>query len=307
VGNQHQDHPARWLTQPENDYGEILGLPNPEPRLTVAVAIPVYNRVDLLANTVAAVAAQSYPAELLSVVVGDDGSDEDVAAALAPLQDRLSLRVVRREHDGYGAGQARNLAAEATDADVLVFVDADCVPDPDLVSRHARWHHFAGNVVVVGSRHGIDTSRLPPEALIEDPNVLRTMAFGTTDPGADAIRPKDFRGLLHRRTSGQRTGTEAFRSLVSSNFSVRADRFSESGGFSQDFHRWGGEDTELGWRLWNAGLFFVPDDRAIVYHQLQEDELGEDGRKAALELNAGILTSKIPHHFYRPEHHGPIF
>ncbi len=37
----------------------------------------------------------------------------------------MNLTVVRRERDGYGAGQARNLGAAATDADVLVFIDAD--------------------------------------------------------------------------------------------------------------------------------------------------------------------------------------
>ena len=69
--------------------------------------------------------------------MGDDGSDEDVEAAIAPFRERLRISVHRREHDGYGAGQARNLAARAADnADVLVFVDSDCLPDHHLVSRY---------------------------------------------------------------------------------------------------------------------------------------------------------------------------
>jgi glycosyltransferase involved in cell wall biosynthesis len=297
----------RTLVGPENDYSEILGLPDPQPALRVAVVMPVYNRVDLLARTVAGLVAQNYPRELLSVVVADDGSDEDVAAAISPFMERLDLRLVRRDHEGYGAGQARNLGAAAADADVLVFIDADCVPDRDLVVRHARWHHFADNLVVIGSRHGVDTSALSADSLASGTADLRYLAFGTSAPDDAAFRPTDNRAVLHRRTAGQRTGTEAFRSLVSSNFSIRSDTFSASGGFSSDFHRWGGEDIELGWRLWNDGMFFVPDDRAACYHQLQDDTLGAEGRSAARDLNAGIISAKIPHRFYRKEVHGPIY
>ena len=130
--------------------------------------------------------------------------------------------------------------------------------------------------------------------LMDEPTTARRLALGSAEPDDAAFRPTDNRAVLHRRTAGQRTGTEAFRSLVSSNFSVRRDRFSECGGFSTDFHRWGGEDIELGWRLWNEGMFFVPDDRAACYHQIQEDALGVEGRTASKDLNAGIISAKIP-------------
>lgn len=295
-----------WLSGPENDYTEISDLPDPSPTLRAAVVIPVYNRVALLARTVAALVPQTYPSRLVSVVVADDGSEEDVAAALAPFSSRLDLTLVRREHDGYGAGQARNLGAAATTAEVLVFVDADCVPDPDLVARHARWHHLAENLVVIGSRHPVDTTAIETGALADGKSDLRSLAFGEPNPGEEAFRPSDNRAVLHRRTAGQRAGNEAFRSLVSSNFSIRADRFAESGGFSPDFHRWGGEDIELGWRLWNEGMFFVPDDLAACYHQIQDDALGTEGRMTSKDLNAGVIASKVPHRFYRHEVHGPI-
>ena len=296
----------RSLTGPENDYREILGLPDPEPSLSVAVIMPVYNRVDLLAKTVAGVRAQTYPAELLSVIVADDGSEEDVLAALAPVTAGISLEVVRREHDGYGAGQARNLGAAAAQAEVLVFIDADCVPDRDLVTRHARWHHFADNLVTIGSRHSLDTTEITTEALSTGSIDLRVAAFGTTNPDDEAFRHEDYRRSLHRRAAGQQTGNEVYRSLVSSNFSIRADRFARSGGFADDFRRWGGEDIELGWRLWSAAMFFVPDDQAVCYHQIQTDDLGLEGREASHHLNAGLLSSKIPHSFYRTPVHGPI-
>ncbi|MDH4119680.1 MAG: glycosyltransferase, partial [Acidimicrobiia bacterium] len=295
-----------WLIAPENDYRSILDLQAPDPQLRVTVCMPVYNRVDLLARTVAALAAQSYPRELMSVSIGDDGSDEDVAAAVAPFSGRLDITVSRRERDGYGAGQARNLAARNSAGDILVFVDSDCLPDPDLVLNHAVWHHLAENLVVIGSRHGVDTSGFDLDALARGSAPLRELAFGTAEPGPKQLSQTDYRGVLHRRTADGRHGDEAFRSLVSSNFSIRRDRFFEIGGFDESFHRWGGEDIELGWRCHVAGLFTVPDDRAVCYHQLQEDLWDAGGREDSAKLNAGVIQNKIPHHFYRRYRRGLI-
>lgn len=296
-----------WLRAPENDYRPLFGLPSPAPTLPVAVCMPVYNRVDLLARTVAGLAAQTYPAELLEVVVGDDGSDEDVEAAVAPFRDRLRIAVHRRDHSGYGAGHARNLAARNTTAEVLVFVDADCLPDRDLVSNHAVWHHLAENLVVIGSRHGLDTSSFTLAELASGSAALRTAALGGEDLTTEAVYQVDHRRPLHRRTAGQRHGDEAFRSLVSSNFSVRRDRFLEVGGFDETFTRWSYEDVELGWRCHTAGLYTVVEDRAVVFHQLQEDLWDQDGRKRSRELNAGVVRNKIPHAFYRKPRPGSIW
>ncbi len=293
-----------WHVAPENDYRGVRELsPGPPPK--VAVVIPVYNRIELLANTLSALAAQTY--DSFEVVVADDGSDEDPAAAVAAVADLIDVTLVRQEHRGYGAGRARNLGAGHTDADVLVFIDADCVPDPELVARHADWHRHADNLVVIGSRHHLDTTDVNREELAAGAASLRKRVAAEAD-AETALVPDDFRRVFYRRTAGLRLGDEAFRSLVSSNFSMRRNGFLEQGGFAEDFGRWGGEDTELGWRLFNAGFFFVPENEAIIYHQTQEDE-GEapDWREKAREANDGIIQAKIPHRFYRKSERGYIY
>ncbi|MGH8945788.1 MAG: glycosyltransferase, partial [Acidimicrobiia bacterium] len=288
------------LLAPENDYRSLLDREVPAPSLSVAVVIPVYNRVRLLERTLAGVRAQRYPSSLISVVVADDGSEEDVREATGALGPDITIEVVRRERSGYGAGQARSLgAARAEGAEVLVFLDADCIPDPDAVLRHAVWHHLASNLVVIGSRHHTDTSELSAETITNDPLMLRRLVFDSSEPQADDWVSEDYRGVLHRRTASLRHGDMAFRSLVSSNFSIRRETFLDVGGFSEDFRRWGGEDTELGWRLWNAGAFFVDEPRAAIYHQLQEDAGDEGWREESRQANDGLIQSKIPHRHYR--------
>ncbi len=292
----------RPLIAPENDYSALNHGGEIVPTLRVSVVIPVYNRVELLKRTLAGLVAQTYPSDLMQVVVSDDGSDEDVPAAVAESRDSLDVRVLRRDHDGYGAGQARNLGAmSSADADVYVFFDADSVPDRDAVSRHAAWHHLASDLVVIGSRHHVDLSELAPDEISAGGPTLRDLAFGADDVDWHNQRSEDFRDILHRRTASLRTGDEAFRSLVSSNFSVDAKAFERAGGFSADFRRWGGEDTELGWRLWNDGAFFIDASSAAMYHQTQEDSGPAGWRDEQRKLNEGLIRSKIPHRFYRTE------
>ena len=293
-----------WHIAAENDYRGVKSLlPGVEP--TVAVVIPVYNRIDLLVNTLSALVAQTY--EHIEVIVADDGSDEDVAVAVAAVQDRIALKLVRQEHDGYGAGRARNLGASHTTADVLVFIDADCIPDPDLVKRHADWHRYADNLVVIGSRHHLDATAIDRGSLIAGTAGLREQITASAEAD-EALVPDDFRKVFYRRTAGLRLGDEAFRSLVSSNFSMRRDQFLEAGGFAEDFGRWGGEDTELGWRLFNAGFFFIPENDAAIYHQTQADEGDSpDWRQRARAANDGIIQTKIPHRFYRKSARGYIY
>lgn len=271
-----------WLVAPHNDYRtDDPG----DPAGSATVVIPVYNRVELLERTLAALAGQTVPTP---VIVADDGSEDDVAAVVDRFGTRLAITHLRQPHQGYGAGRARNLGAAHVITDVVVFIDADCIPSPDLVERHLA-RHTHENLVVIGARRQLRAAGLD----------LERLATGSADLGdVDPAGQGDFRETLYRRTSGLTTGSEAYRSLVSSNFSIGRRLFDQVGGFATDFHRWGGEDTELGWRLQNAGAFFVPADDAVVYHQT--DLEGPEGwRQQDRHQSDGLITSKIPHRFYR--------
>lgn len=85
----------------------------------VAVVVPVRNGAAYLAETLASVAAQTFPAR--EVVVVDDGSTDGsaaVARAAGP-----GVRVV--EQAPLGAGAARNRGVAETTAPWIAFLDAD--------------------------------------------------------------------------------------------------------------------------------------------------------------------------------------
>lgn len=81
--------------------------------------IPTYNRVDMVRDAIDSALAQTHRPE---VVVVDDGST-DGTADFVRLRYAHEVRLLARENAERGA--ARNAGAAATDADVLIFLDAD--------------------------------------------------------------------------------------------------------------------------------------------------------------------------------------
>ncbi|HUG08101.1 MAG TPA: glycosyltransferase [Acidimicrobiia bacterium] len=243
--------------------------------LTVSVVIPTYNRSTILSRTLESLAVQDPDSPRFDVHVADDGSEEDIRAVVESVNG-LDAHYHRRERDRFGAGQARNLAANAASGDIVVFLDSDCLVEPNFVTGHASWHVGGGRTVLIGGRtHAV---------------------MGSDDELAD------YRKRLRRRTAGLQHGSEIFRSFVTANVSLPLSLFHEVGGFDERFHRWGGEDTELGWRLWNAGAIFLDDESVSVTHQVEEDPSGgAEGRRRAHEMNMGLISSLIPHRFYRKE------
>jgi glycosyltransferase involved in cell wall biosynthesis len=107
----------------------------------VSVVVPAYNAESTIGRVLAAIAEQEpRPHE---VIVVDDGSTDGTAA----VAERLGARVVRADGEGY-AGGARNTGWSATTGDVVVFIDADVVPDPGWAEGLSRaLTEFPGAIV----------------------------------------------------------------------------------------------------------------------------------------------------------------
>jgi glycosyltransferase involved in cell wall biosynthesis len=114
----------------------------------LAVVIPVYNGGRFLDQTLASLAAQSRPPDV--VVVSDDGSTDDSVAKARAWQSRLSIEVLT----GYanaGAGTARKRAIACTAAPLIALVDADDVLLPDHLLLLERLHEERGGLVTSNS------------------------------------------------------------------------------------------------------------------------------------------------------------
>ena len=108
----------RFLAAPPSlAAGEAAAEPRDRP--AVSVIIPVYNGTRFLAGAVSSILAQDWPA--LDIVVVDDGSTEDVAAAVAALP--VPVRLFRQDNAGPAA--ARNRGIREARGELIAFLDVD--------------------------------------------------------------------------------------------------------------------------------------------------------------------------------------
>lgn len=146
-------------------------------------------------------------------------------------------RLVLTDHP-VAAATARNIGAQVATGDILLFIDSDCIADPQLVANHlSRYrdgHPIVGGSIVIESH---DTYwRLCD-------NILAFTPFLAIMPAGE--RPY----------------------LPSLNLSLPRSIFTAVGGFDERFSGAAGEDIDLGFRLRARGyqLFFAPEAQVLHY------------------------------------------
>ncbi|MER7206731.1 glycosyltransferase family 2 protein [Streptosporangium sp. NPDC000239] len=244
-----------------NDYGSLTP-PEPghwEPRLGVSVVIAAYDCQESLDRTLASLAAQTYPAHLTEVVVADDGSEPPLRIdGPAP----AGTRIVRVPEGRWGRGWARQTGAASATGDVLLWVDADVVLDREHVEAHMRWHHLAPYAVVLGD------IRFTPEPSGDAPGpeeVLAAVRRGRAEDLFPVSAPHAWRAERFAETRRLReAGSRAHLLHSGAATSVPLALLRAAGGVNTALNM--GEDTDLGFRLAQAGAVFVPDPRATAWH-----------------------------------------
>ncbi|GLW89671.1 glycosyltransferase family 2 protein [Actinokineospora globicatena] len=212
----------------------------------------------------------------LHVVVGMDDTPElrDVTGAAPVLTEALS---------GHGGGlplaRARNLgAARALDAgaDLLVFLDVDCVPGPRLV---ASYGDAAARVRSPALLCGPVAYLPPPPA--------GGYALDRLDAPVHPARPAPQPGELLAETR-----FELFWSL---SFAVTAATWTSLDGFCEDYAGYGAEDTDfaLSSRAAGAGLYWV--GGAEAYHQYHPPTRLDPARAPEIVRNATTFRRRHGH------------
>ncbi|MEH3089905.1 MAG: glycosyltransferase [Microbacterium arborescens] len=177
------------------------------------------------------------------VWIGDDEApelDAEVVVHVPPGPDGLRLAAARNA----GARAATTLGA-----DLLVFLDADCVPGPHLVAHYR----------VAARRH--------PDAVLCGP-VTYLPAGAELDPAALAAataphtaRPAPEAGALVR------AGQDEYPLFWSLSFATTPAVWNAVGGFDEVYAGYGGEDTDFAFTLREGGVPLVWVGGADAYHQ----------------------------------------
>jgi GT2 family glycosyltransferase len=212
-----------------------------EPSAPVAsVVVPTYNRRAGLMRLLEGLAQQSYPAGCFEVVVVDDGSDDGTVAALGALAVPFRLTVVEQGRNA-GPAAARHRGVVEARGDLIVFLDDDVVPPPELLATHVDAHGDHRETVVIGPMLG------PP---------------GRSCPAWVRWEEEHLRAQYEDMVAGRYPCGP--RQFYTGNASLWRARYLEAGGFDPRFKR--AEDVELAYRLRDRGARFVFSSAAWVWH-----------------------------------------
>ncbi len=256
---------------PHNRWDLLKGYPRQEPAVTVVVTH--FEQHHMLGRMASALRRQTLrPSQ---VVLADDGS------AITPtftVPDVETL-VVSQPDEGFRAAAVRNLAVRHSTGDVLVFLDADTVPETGYVEQVVRHIGLCPDVLAVGRRKHTTFSRLAEDEQPRDEDALAEPpwlqdAYATTE------------NLLH-------ADGRSFRFVIGAVMACRRDLFHDLDGFDERFVGYGGEDWDFAYRAWNAGAVLVHERAAVAWHD-GPDWGGRGDSPEVLDLQSARLAAVIP-------------
>jgi cellulose synthase/poly-beta-1,6-N-acetylglucosamine synthase-like glycosyltransferase len=129
-------------------------LPSPSAPPRVSVVVPYFEQQAQLDRLLTGIEAQTGHAELVEVIVADDGSPRP--PHVPPWYRGPPVTVVTQADEGIRPAAARNLGVSRARGQVVVFLDGDMVPAPGYVAGMARLPAVAPDTVVVGTRRHWD-------------------------------------------------------------------------------------------------------------------------------------------------------
>jgi Glycosyl transferase family 2 len=231
--------------------------PEPPPDLAAAgppefsIIVPAYEAAGTVGEAVESALAQTYPAR--EIVICDDGSRDDLAAALDDFGDRVIL--IRQENAGPAA--ARNAAARRASGEFVANLDADDVLLPGNLEARAELLTARPDLDIVGSDGFVEV----------DGNVVRHL----------------YRDDWRFETGDQRAAILE-RCFIAMHWAVRRSRLLEVGGFDPAISH--GEDWECFIRLILSGSRAGMVDEPLARYRLQPGSLSSQ----AVESGADRLA-----------------
>lgn len=254
----------------------------------VTVVIPTYNRAGLLRCTLESLYQQTLSADMFEVIVVDDGGSDNSEAVVQEYRAWLDITYFWQPDKGFRAGKARNIGTAIAVGKYIVFVDSGVLLASNALQVHLNVHsHTKYPIVMVGYVYGFEvdenTSR-QIDALINfrntDLSITRLKALGAVD-----IRQRQY-DCLGDNISNWPAPFDIFWTC---HVSAEREELLKAGLFDETFNIWGGEDVDLGVRLYLNNNRFMMEPEACSLHLPHEKHVSdhrEESRAAAQLIHA---------------------
>lgn len=198
----------------------------------ISIIIPTFNSAEQLSDCLKSLQTQTVDQAFYQVIVVDDGSTDDIASIVA----KYPAKYVYQANQGPAA--ARNHGVAEAQGDIVLFTDADCVPEPNWIAEMIR--------------------------PLDDPQLVGVK-------GAYRTHQKELMARLvqieyeHKYERMKKFKYIDFIDTYSAAY--RKDVYTRYGGFDERYPMASVEDQEFSFRLFRDGYKMVFNPAAIVYHR----------------------------------------
>lgn len=153
--------------------------------LSVSVVVPARNEATNIDACLRALAAQTYPEDLMEIIVVDDRSTDDTAARIDKWTHRLpNLSLVSVTQQNYVCPKKNALwqGIKHARGDIIFTTDADCRPGPNWITSTLA--HFASDIgMVIGHAPLLQSEKTLSGLLSLQALVVSTLAAGSAGIG----------------------------------------------------------------------------------------------------------------------------
>jgi len=213
------------------------------PELRATVVIPTYNREELVREAIESLFHQSVDPRTFELIVIDNSSTDKVEAVVEEIRPKAPFRITyRRNERNLGCFGSMNAGINMARTGIVALLDSDACADPEWVRR------------------GI-------EGFGDDPRI----AFVA---GHIADKPHQQMTFFSTRNGAPKTENPFY---PSGNIFFRKSLFQKMGGFDEHLSfgdignsPLGCADTDLCWRMKDAGHAYVYRADLIVYHEIEQ-------------------------------------
>jgi len=217
----------------------------------ISVIISTYNQPAWLQKVIWAYTCQTYLN--FEVLIADDGSTEETTALIKQLNAEVdfSIKHIWHEDRGFRKTVILNKAILAAEADYLVFTDGDCIPRADFLAIHIRFrkqgYFLSGGYFklpqsiseLINKHHIVEQSCFKSKWLL-DQGI--SYSFKLNKLCSSSFKAKLLNLITPTKATWNGMNASGWRKDV-----IDVNGFDER-------MQYGGEDRELGERLFNAGI-----------------------------------------------------
>jgi len=227
------------------------------------------------------------------IIIADDGSKKETEEMVKEFQKNpdIYIKYIWQEDLGFRKTTILNKAIQITDGEYIIFLDGDCITQPDFVEKHRALRR--AKAMVTGSRILLSDSL--SKQLLADPSwdfnsLKRRSLFHRLSGRMNKFMPlwiklpygplRNYKGFVWKRIKG-------------CNMAVWKSDILNVQGFSERISGWGHEDADLVFRLHLSGIMRISGSWCTEILHLYHAETNKSKHKLnAINLQKAIAEFK---------------